>query len=195
MDKEEKFKFYLIFPAVVFLFFFVSCTSLNYTLTVIVEDGVTGIPSSGNYVFKELSTVEFFYTPINELHTVEVWLNDKYRFSGQDSIVLYGDQYVLRAKIMDVRGKWKVKMVKTDSTTVDFEFTITLEGSDGISGTFTDSRGYHGIWQTTYADTGNVITLTYSDWEDYVLTGTYFSMSGIFTGGGTTGTWSSERVY
>ncbi len=172
----------------------INCQPLNYTLTVIVDEGVTGTPESGKYTYKELSTVEYSYTPINPLHTVEVLINDKYRKSAQDSIVLYGDEYVLRAKIMDVRGSWKIKMTKSDSTSVDFEFTITLTGNYVISGTFTDSRGYRGTWDTSYAYTGNIITLTYADWKDYILTGTYFDMSGNFIGEGTTGKWSSERV-
>lgn len=180
-----------------FIFFaiiFTSCKPLNYTLTVVVEEGVTGTPESGKYIYKELSTIEYSYTPLNPLHTVEVLINDNYRKSAQDSIVLYGDGYVLRAKIMDVRGSWKIKMTKSDSTSVDFEFTVTLAGNDVISGTFTDDRGYHGTWDTSYAYNGNIITLTYADWKDYILTGTYFDMKGNFIGEGRTGTWSSEKV-
>ncbi len=172
----------------------INCQPLNYTLTVIVDEGVTGTPESGKYTYKELSTVEYSYTPINPLHTVEVLINDKYRKPAQDSIVLYGDEYVLRAKIMDVRGTWKIKMTKSDSTSVDFEFTVTLTGNDVISGIFTDSRGYRGTWDTSYAYTGNIITLRYADWKDYILTGTYFDMKGNFMGEGTTGSWTSERV-
>lgn len=171
-----------------------SCQPLNYTLTVIVDEGITGTPEAGKYVYKELSTVEYSYIPINPLYTVEVLINDKYRKPAQDSIVLYGDEYVLRARIMDVRGAWKIKMTKSDSTSVDFEFTVNLKGNDTLSGTFEDSRGYHGTWDTSYSYTGNIITLTYSDWKDYVLTGTYFDMKGNFMGDGTTGSWSSERV-
>lgn len=180
----------MLFPVIIQT----SCQPLNYTLTVIVEEGVTGTPETGKYKYKELSTVEFSYLPLNPLHTVEVLINDKYRKSAQDSITLYGDEYVLRARIMDVRGTWKIKMTKSDSTSVNFEFTVTLTGNDVISGTFTDSRGYHGIWDTSYSYSGNIITLTYADWKDYVLTGTYFDMKGNFMGEGTTGSWTSERV-
>lgn len=182
-------------PGIIFLaIIFTSCKPLNYTLTVVVEEGVTGTPESGKYIYKELSTIEYSYTPLNPLHTVEVLINDNYRKSAQDSIVLYGDEYVLRARIMDVRGSWKIKMTKSNSSSVDFEFTVTLTGNDLISGTFIDSRGYHGTWDTTYAYNGNIITLTYADWMDYVLTGTYFDMKGNFMGEGTTGTWTSERA-
>lgn len=191
---KRLFNLMMVLSFIVFAIIFTSCKPLNYTLTVVVEEGVTGTPESGKYIYKELSTIEYSYAPINPLHTVEVIINDNYRKSAQDSIVLYGDEYVLRAKIMDVRGSWKIKMTKSDSTSVDFEFTITLTGNDVISGTFTDSRGYHGTWDTSYAYNGNIITLTYADWKDYILTGTYFDMKGNFIGDGTTGTWSSERV-
>lgn len=194
MDKNP-FPFFFAISGMIFLaIIFVSCQPLNYTLTVIVDEGVTGTPEAGEYTYKELSTVEFSYIPLNPLHTVEVLINDKYRKPAQDSITLYGDRYVLRAKIMDVRGTWKIKMTKSDSTSVDFEFTVTLAGKDVISGTFTDSRGYHGTWDTSYSYSGNIITLTYADWKDYILTGTYFDMKGNFMGDGTTGTWTSERV-
>jgi hypothetical protein len=190
MVKKKLFFIVLTFLSIILI----SCQPLNYTLTVIVDEGITGTPEPGKYVYKELSTVEYSYTPINPLYTVEVLINDKYRKSAQDSIVLYGDEYVLRARIMDVRGKWKIKMTKSDSTSVDFEFTVNLKGNDVLSGIFEDSRGYHGTWDTSYSYTGNIITLTYADWMDYVLTGTYFDMKGNFTGEGKTGSWSSERV-
>lgn len=166
----------------------------DYTLTIIVGDGVTGIPEAGRYVFKELSAVEYQYTPLNPLHTVEVMLNNKVRKSSQGSVVMYGDNYILTAQVMDIRGSWTVKMLKSGSTATDFEFNLTISGADVISGIFTDSRGYQGVWETASVETGNTITFTYSDWEDYVLTGTYFSMTGTFTGEETTGTWSAERT-
>jgi len=166
----------------------------DYTLTVIVEEGVTGTPETGKYVYKELHSVEYQYTPLNPLHTVEVMLNNRIRRSSQGSVVLYGDNYILAARVMDIRGSWTVKMIKSGSTITDFQFTLTISGADVISGTFTDSRGYQGVWETASAETGNTITFTYSDWEDYVLTGTYFNMSGTFSGEETTGTWSAERT-
>ncbi|MGQ9617459.1 MAG: hypothetical protein ACUVUG_00700 [Candidatus Aminicenantia bacterium] len=197
MERGRNFHLPKIFLGSFFFFlliFLSGCGLLNYTLTVIVEEGVTGTPESGQYKYKELETVEYYYTPLNPLHTVEVLINEKVRKHGQDSVILYGDEYVLRAKIMDIRGSWKIKMTKSESTSVDYEFTITLRGDDVISGTFLDSRGYHGFWETKLNATGNIITITYSNWEDYVLSGDYFSMSGSFTGGGTEGKWSSEKV-
>lgn len=161
----------------------------DYTLTVVVEEGVTGTPAPGKYIHKELTTVEFSYTPINPLHIVEVMLNNRIRKSASGSLVLYGDNYTLMARLVDIRGVWKVKMTWSDSAAVDFEFTMTITGPDLTSGTFTDSRGYNGIWSAN----ADLITFTYLNWGDFVLTGSTFNMQGTFTGEEKTGTWVAER--
>jgi hypothetical protein len=180
--------------AVAFLLFFggTSCKmgAPDYTLTVVLADGVTGTPASGEYVYKELSVVSFSYTGTNTAWSIETHLNDKIRYSSSGSIVMYGDHYVLTANVIDIRGAWTVTMIKTGETTVTFTFTLTLTGADVLSGAFTDSRGYNGTWTAS----SGVLILTYTDWVDYVLTGTVYSMTGTYAGDSTTGTFSATKV-
>lgn len=162
----------------------------DYTLTVIVEDGVSGNPESGEYVFQELTTVEYSYQAVDPIHTVEVLLNDSVRSVGAGTVVLYGDGYVLKARLVDLRGAWKMTLRYSDTSIPSpGEFTVTLTGADLTGGTFTDSRGANGVWTAV----SNIVTLTYADWFDYVLTGTVYSMQGSFTGEELTGTWTAAR--
>lgn len=165
----------------------------DYHLTVFIDPGVTGTPESGTYVYKDLTVVEFSYSGVNPLHTVEVYLNDKIRNQGSGSIMMYGDGYRLKARLVDVRGVWKVTLTYTDTTvTAPDPFLLTLTGPDLLAGTFTDSRGYHGTW-TAQSD---VLTLAYWDWNFYLLTGTVYGLgqdSGTFTGDAYNGTWKAEK--
>jgi hypothetical protein len=165
----------------------------NYHLTVSLESGVTGTPESGTYVYKDISVVEFSYSGVNPLHTVEVYLNDKIRSEGSGSIMMYGDGYRLQARLIDVRGVWKVTLTYADPNVTDPDpFLLTLSGPDLLAGTFTDSRGYHGSWT---AESG-ALTLAYWDWSFYLLTGTVYGLgadSGTFTGDGLDGTWKAEK--
>jgi hypothetical protein len=165
----------------------------NYHLTVFLESGVTGTPEPGTYVYKDISVVEFSYSGVNPLHTVEVLLNDKIRNEGSGSIMMYGDGYELKARLVDVRGVWKVTLTYTDTTvTAPEPFLLTLTGPDLLSGTFSDARGYHGSWT---AQSG-VLTLAYWDWNFYVLSGTVFGLgqeSGAFSGDGLSGTWTAQK--
>jgi hypothetical protein len=183
-------------PILLLLLLFGSCNwgVPYYTLTVVVEDGVTGTPEPGQYVYVELTNVEFAYTPVNPLHTVEVLLNNKIRKSGSSSIVMYRDGYELKARLVDIRGVWEVTMTYADtSIQAPDPFKITISGPDLLSGNFSDSRGYHGTWTAE----SNVLTLAYYDWNFYVLTGTVLGLgdeTGTFTGEGLSGTWTSEKV-
>ena len=164
----------------------------SYTLTVIIEDGVTGTPEAGQYTYEELSIVEFNYTPIDPFHTVEVLLNDRVRNTGEGQIVMFDDGYELKARLIDVRGEWDIVLQYGDGETENLEFTLTLEGPDLLSGTLTDSLGHHGTW-TAQSDT---LVLAYWDWEFYILSNTVFNLgskSGTFTGGGKSGTWTSQK--
>lgn len=159
----------------------------DYSLAIEIDEGITGTPEAGHYVYQELTTVSFSYTPVNPLHTVEVVLNDSLRNEAAGSIVMYGDGYRLRAKLVDIRGTWDVSIVNADATTGTF--VMTIEGPDLVSGTFSDDQGRHGTWASTAA----LLTFTYTDWLDYVFTGTAYDMSGSFTGESKTGTWSATR--
>ncbi len=165
----------------------------EFTLTVVLEEGVTGIPVAGEYTYKELSTVDFSYTGVNLAHTVEVYLNDRIRKSGSGSLVMFNDGYVLKASLVDIRDNWTIKMSYSGGTLEDLEFTMQITGPDLLEGTFTDSEGHNGTWTAEY---GNLI-LAYWDWNFYLLTGTVFGMgsdSGSFQGGGYSGTWTATRV-
>lgn len=162
----------------------------DYTLTVVVEDGVTGTPEAGEYIHQELTTVDYSYLPVNSLHTVEVLLNDSIRTSGTGSLVMYGDGYDLRARLIDLRGVWKMKLAYDDtSIAAPGEFTISLSGADITGGTFTDSRGFSGSWTAL----SGVVILTYADWFDYILTGSVYSMQGALAGEELTGSWTAAR--
>jgi hypothetical protein len=165
----------------------------DYSLTVIVEDGVTGTPEAGKYSYQELTTVQLNYTPVNPLNTVEVMLNGDTRKTGISSLIMYGDGYRVTARLVDIRGSWKITLTNTDtSIAAPDPFVITISGPDLASGTFSDGRGYHGTWSATASS----LTLAYWDWNFYVLSGTVFNMgysSGTFSGAGLTGTWSATR--
>jgi len=168
--------------------------SPNYTLTVIIPDTITGTPTNGVYTYKELTPVSFSYAAVNPAYSVEVFVNAKLRYGSSGTVVLYGDGYKLTADIIDIRGSWLITMTDVTATTPTFQFTVTLTGADVLSGTFTDSRGYHGAW------TGSVGTLllVYTDWYDYVLTGTVFGFgagtAGSYEGNSSTGTWTAKKV-
>ncbi|HYA48248.1 MAG TPA: hypothetical protein VEG35_01000 [Burkholderiales bacterium] len=169
-------------------------TSPSYTLTVIVPDTITGSPASGQYTYKELTAVSFSYTAVDPLYSVEVYLNGKLRYSSSGSIYLYGDGYTLKPDIIDDRGNWTITMTDTSATVATYIFTVTLSGSDVLSGTFTDSRGYHGTW----TGSSGTLLLTYTDWYDFVLTGTVYGLgagtAGSYVGNSTTGTWVAKKA-
>ncbi len=165
----------------------------NYSLTVMIESGVTGTPEAGKHVYKELTTVTLNYIPVNTINTVEVFLNTTIRQTATSSVVMYGDGYTLLVRLVDVRGTYSVSLTYTDPTvTAPAPFLITLKGADLLSGTFTDERGYHGTWTANATS----LVLAYWDWQFYVLTTTVFNMgysSGTFTGGGQTGAWIAAK--
>ncbi len=183
-------------PVILLLLLFGSCNwgVPYYTLTVAVEEGVTGTPEPGQHVYAELTAVEFDYQGVNPLHTVEVFLNDKIRRSGSSSIVMYRDGYRLNVRLVDIRGVWKITMAYADSSIQAPEpFEITLSGPDLVSGPFSDTRGHHGTWT---AESGFLV-LAYYDWNFYLLTGSVFGLgeeTGAFSGEGLTGTWKAEKV-
>lgn len=165
----------------------------DYHLTVWLDPGISGTPEAGTYLYKELTQVEFDYRPENPLHTIEVFLNDKNRISSPGTITMYGDGYRLKAKLIDIRGVWKVTLTYSDaSVTAPDPFLLTITGPDLVSGTFTDERGYHGMWTAA----SDVLTLAYWDWKFYVLGGTVYGLGedpGTFTGDGLSGTWTAEK--
>jgi hypothetical protein len=197
MDAKKRIKFLLLAGGAVALLIVVGGVSCkmgapNYTITVVLADGVAGSPATGQYVFKELTTINFSYQGTNALHTVEVFLNDKYRYSASGAFVLYGDGYKLTANLIDLRGDWDVKMTQITPVTnpvVTYTFTITIAGPDLLNGTFSDTQGHHGTWK---AESG-ILILTYTDWVDFVLSGGVYTPAGTYLGNSTSGTWTSTK--
>lgn len=159
----------------------------DYELTVIVKDGVKGTPASGNYSYKDLTIVNYAYTPVNPLHTIEVTANE-IRLTATNTTVTIYTNVVLEARLFDIRSTWKVTFLNSDSTT-NGTSKITFSGANILGGTFSDNLGNTGTWDGT----SNKITITYSNWGKYILTGTLFNMSGSWSNGSVTGTWSAVR--
>jgi len=160
----------------------------SYELTVTIKDGVQGTPENGQHSYKDLTEIQCAYTAVNNLHTVEV-VYEGNRVVGDSSFILYTNA-ALEARLVDIRDTWTITFAYDDTTTASIKFTVTFSGNDILTGTFSDDRGYSGTWDGT----SNKITMTYGNWETYVLTGTLFSMSGTWSNGSVTGTWSASRT-
>lgn len=159
----------------------------DYTLSVTVEAGVQGTPAGGEYVYPDLQEVAYKYTPLNSKHTVVVLL-DGGNSAAEGTLTIFKST-TLVARLFDVRWKWKVTYYAIDST-VPASFDITFSGPDLLAGTFSESNDRNGTWDA--AD--GKITFTFSDWEKYKFTGTLSTMSGAWTNGTATGTWSAAKV-
>jgi hypothetical protein len=85
-------------------------------------------------------------------------------------------------------------MVSAATSSTAFEFSITISGLNMTSGTFSDSRGLNGVWTVDLKAGTTYVTLNYTDWSDFVLTGKVFDMSGSYAGEGTTGSWTATRT-
>lgn len=159
----------------------------DYTVTVITREGLTGAPEAGVYEHREGTTVNYDYIPENPLHTVEVFINES-RKTASGTITVW-TSFTMTAQLVDIRGTWQMQMRWSASSEVNFDFNITFSGADLTSGTFSDDQGYQGLWT---AEDGS-ITITYTNWRDYVLIGSVFGMNGTFTGAGSDGAWSATR--
>jgi hypothetical protein len=158
----------------------------EYDLSVTVEPGLTGTPAAGVQTLADLTEVEYKYTPVNALHTVEV-ITDGGQVAASGTVTMY-KSITLVARLIDIRAVWNISTYDANAVATA-TYTITFSGADILSGTFVDSRGYSGTWNGA----SNVINIIYSNWESYKLTGTLFSMSGTWANGSATGTWSAAR--
>jgi hypothetical protein len=158
----------------------------DYALTVTFKDGVAGTPDSGQHSYKDLTVVDYSYTPVNALHTVEV-IYQTSQLAASGTITMYNNT-AIEVRPIDIRTTWDISSYNSSTATTE-TFTITFSGTDILSGTFSDSRGYSGTWNAA----SNVINIIYSNWEAYKWTGTLFSMSGTWSNGSITGTWSATR--
>jgi hypothetical protein len=176
-------------PACLLLVPLLSCSFFgipSYELTVTVHEGVNGSPESGTHSYEDLTVVEYAYTPVNYLHTVEV-IYEGTQTSASGSLTVYTN-VALEARLVDIRDVWTVTLYDANSNKL-IDADVTFSGADILGGTFSDSRDLAGTWDGT----SNVIKMTYSNWESYILTGTLFSMSGLWANGDASGTWSAVR--
>ena len=160
----------------------------DYELSITFEDGVQGLPINGTYSHEELSVIEYSYTPLNDEHTVEVLVNGN-RWASEGSFTMYTDMDVL-VRIFDLRGTWNFTLTASDTDVDDRELEITFSGGSLLSGNFSDDQGNSGIWDIN----GDTLTMTYGDWQDYILTGSVTTMSGDWTGDSLDGTWGAVRL-
>ncbi len=158
----------------------------DWQLEITFEEGVAGHPTPGVYTYKELEKIDYSYYPINEQHRVEVLVNNG-RWSPAGEFIIYNNMNVL-VRLFDMRGNWDFTL-KVNNTTDKIEFSIGFFGDNVLSGGFNDSKGHSGTWNIS----GNTLTITYSNWLSYILTGDINNMSGNWTGDGKTGTWSAIR--
>ncbi|MCG2810213.1 MAG: hypothetical protein L6428_01995 [Candidatus Aminicenantes bacterium] len=158
----------------------------EYELSITVAQSVNGTPVSSVQVLPELTKIEYAYTPVNSLHTVEVITNGG-QGAETGTVTMYTN-ITLVARLIDIRADWNISLHNSDSTAID-PFTITFSGADILAGTFSDSRGYSGTWDAA----SNKININYSNWESYKLTGTLFSMNGTWSNGAATGSWGAKR--
>lgn len=182
--------FGMIVLGLVFLFSFNGCKNFgvpDYQLKIQIEGEVQGTPVPGVYTHTELDTIEYSYVALNSEYNVEVVVNGS-RWDSEGEFIMYSNLDVV-VRIIDIRGKWLFKLVDADEEIEDREFSITFSGDSLLIGTFTDSQGYSGTWEID----DEAITITYSDWLDYVLTGSITSMSGSWTGVDLDGTWTATR--
>ena len=148
----------------------------DHTLIVVIENGVTGTPTSGEYTHKELDKIEYNYIPENSEHTVEVLVNGG-RWTSSGELTMYAD-INMEVRIFDIRDTWTFRMnPPSDSDDDTIEFTVTFSGDDFLTGSFTDSRGYKGLWTISETD----LTMNYSNWQNYIFKGTIPTMTGTWT--------------
>lgn len=158
----------------------------DYELTVTVGNGVQGSPENGPHVYQDLTKVDYAYTAVNPLHTVEV-IYDGVQTYSSGTITIY-TSVTLEARLVDIRDAWTLTLYDTSNNKL-IEAEITFAGADVLGGTFSDSRGLTGSWDGT----SNVVTITYGNWERYILTGTLFEMKGTWANGDVTGSWVAVR--
>jgi len=179
----------------------------TYTLTVTVDTGVNGTPSSGNYTHSENEVVNYNYSLQGGYTNLEVKI-DGTNVNTSGSITMNSDHTldatadVSSAATYDVRGDWQGFQV--DSTSDQDPFFVTFTGGDASSGT---TSGY--VENPTPAGTGTYtvtginieFTLVYG-FGDFALTGTFSdenNMGGDWTWTNASnqkfyGTWTLSRI-
>jgi hypothetical protein len=181
---RNKLGFLLLFVLIVVFHSSCGWKTTEFTLTVIVGDGITGVPESGTYKYEEFAEIEYRYEFDDQVSIQpEIYMNNYRSLILEGILVMYADT-TLTVDQIDIRKDWNMTMSETDLD--DVEWGITFSGSELRSGTFSDSRGYSGTWEVSGS---NDLTVRFDDWDEYVFTGTLSSLGGNWSNGGRSGTW------
>ncbi len=179
-------KLCFLFVMALLIMFHGSCgwKTTEFTLTVVVGEGISGVPESGTYVYQEFEEIEYKYEIEGDSIQPEIYVNNYRRLILEGTLIMYCDT-TLTVEQIDLR-KEEWNMVFSEQDVDDVEWKITFSGPDLRSGTFSDNRGYTGIWEVSGS---NNLTIRYDDWADYVFTGTLSSLGGNWEGEGKSGSW------
>lgn len=178
-------KLCFLFVLVLLIMFHGSCgwETTEFTLTVVVGEGISGVPESGTYVYQEFEEIEYKYEIEGDFIQPEIYINNYRKLIMEGTLIMYCDT-TLTIEQIDIRKEWN--MVFSEQDVDDVEWKITFSGPDLRSGTFSDNRGYTGTWEVSGS---NSLTIHYDDWADYVFTGTLSSLGGNWEGEGKSGSW------
>ncbi len=179
-------KLCFLFVLALLIMFHGSCgwKTTEFTLTVVVGEGISGVPESGTYVYQEFEEIEYKYEIEDDIIQPEIYVNNYRKLILEGTLIMYCDT-TLTVEQIDLR-KEEWNMVFSEQDVDDVEWKITFSGPDLRSGTFSDNRGYTGIWEVSGS---NNLTFRYDDWADYVFTGTLSSLGGNWEGEGKSGSW------
>ncbi|MCK4836575.1 MAG: hypothetical protein KAT17_08050, partial [Candidatus Aminicenantes bacterium] len=160
MKSSNFYKIVLLLALPVALLIHTSCgwTNPEFTLTVVVGEGITGTPETGTYVYKEFEEVEYKYEFQEGAIQPEIYLNNLRKLTLEGTLVIYND-ITLTIEQIDIRREWTLFFYQQDED--DTEWKITFTGPDLRSGTFSDDREYYGTWEVTGS---NDITFSYDNW-------------------------------
>ncbi|MCK4944189.1 MAG: hypothetical protein KAS65_11470 [Candidatus Aminicenantes bacterium] len=174
-----------LFVLALLIMFHSSCgwKTTEFTLTVVVGEGISGVPESGTYVYQEFEEIEYKYEAEGDIIQPEIYVNNYRKLILEGTLVMYCDT-ILTVEQIDIRKEWN--MIFSEQDIDDVEWEITFSGPDLRFGTFSDNRGYTGIWEVSG---DNDLTIRYDDWADYVFTGTLSALGGNWEGEGKSGSW------
>jgi len=178
-------KLCFLFVLALLIMFHGSCgwETTEFTLTVVVGEGISGVPESGTYVYQEFEEIEYKYEIEGDIIQPEIYINNYRILIMEGTLIMYCDT-TLTIEQIDIRKEWN--MVFSEQDVDDVEWKITFSGPDLRSGTFSDNLGYTGSWVVSGS---NDLTISYDDWADYVFTGTLSSLGGNWEGEGKSGSW------
>jgi hypothetical protein len=160
-------------------------TGPNYQLEVTIEENITGTPLSGVYSYKEFTEIEYKFTPKEESIPVEVLINDSKQVSS-GTLTLFTNTRII-ARVFEIKDTWNIRFTKVDGSTETW--SMTFQGDNYLNGTFSDDRGYFGTWKIV----DKTLTITYSNWADYVLTASIETMNGTWAGETLSQKWAANR--